>query len=149
MSNVSKSINSYVNVYADSNPIWIAELNNGEMIYQDDGKPDCHPESAWLRLKEYCEQNDLSIKSISVKNRSIQKQIVSDADSFTFCKSAGALMFGGQTSHSFVFGYVNDGVYRAKKVNLPEMIIDRPEKRNIEDYRNLIIRRSGKVELQT
>ena len=85
MSNVSKSINGYVNVYADSNPIWIAELSNGEMIYQDDGKPDCYPESAWLRLKEYCEQNNLSIKSISVKNRSIQKQIVSDADSFTFC----------------------------------------------------------------
>ena len=58
-------------------------------------------------------------------------------------------MFGGQTSHSFVFGYVNDGVYRTKKVNLPEMIVDRPEKRNIEDYKDLIIRGSGKVELQT
>ena len=66
MSNVSKSINSYVNVYADSNPIWIAELSNGEMIYQDDGKPDFYPERARRRRKEYCEQNDLSIKSMSV-----------------------------------------------------------------------------------
>ena len=29
------------------------------------------------------------------------------------------------------------------------MIVDRPEKRNIEDYKDLIIRGSGKVELQT
>ena len=147
---VSKSIDSYVNVYADSNPIWIAKLSNGETIYQDDGRPDVYPESAWLRLKAYCEDNDLSIDSINVKNRSIQKQIDSNSEFYTFCKGVGALMFGGgESNHSFLFGCVKNGVYRVTKVNLPEMIIDRPERRNIEDYKNLTIRGSGKVELQT
>ena len=55
-------------------------------------------------------------------------------------------MFGGETSHSFLFGEIKDGVYRVTKVNLPEMIIDRPEKRNIEDYKNLLIKGSKEIE---
>ena len=56
MSFVSKSIDTYVNVYGDSHPMWIAKLSNGETIYQDDGRPEVEPASAWLRLKDYCDQ---------------------------------------------------------------------------------------------
>ena len=56
---VSKKIDPYISAYADSNPIWIVKLSNGETVYQDDGRPDVEPESAWLRLKQYCEDNNL------------------------------------------------------------------------------------------
>ena len=49
---VSKKIDPYISAYADSNPIWIVKLSNGETVYQDDGRPDVEPESAWLRLKQ-------------------------------------------------------------------------------------------------
>ena len=49
--NVAKQLDSYVNQYGDKNPMWIAELSNGETIYQDDGRPNAVPESAWARLK--------------------------------------------------------------------------------------------------
>jgi len=143
---VSKSIDQYLNVYADTNPIWWVELDNGEKVYQDDDRPSMDPSSAWLRLKQYCEEENVSIKTIYVKNRSVQKCVCSDGEGYTFCKAAGALMFGGETSHSFLFGEIKDGVYRVTKVNLPEMIIDRPEKRNIEDYKNLLIKGSKKIE---
>jgi len=147
---VSKTIDTYVNLYADTNPIWWVELGNGEKVYQDDGRPNVEPESAWLRLKNYCEENDLSIKAINVKNRSIQKSVCAEADGYTFCKVAGALMFGNHTSHSFLFGRLTDESFSVVKVNLPEFTIDRPEKRDVEQYKELLIRGTGKIEeLQT
>ena len=51
---LSKEMDAYIRVYADNNPLWIATLSNGETIYQDDGRPNVKPLSAWSRVKKYC-----------------------------------------------------------------------------------------------
>lgn len=52
--------------YLESNTIWIASLSNGETIYRDDTLN----EYMWLDLKQYVEQNELSILSVRLKFRS-------------------------------------------------------------------------------
>ena len=105
------------------------------------------PKPEDLRIRpDFKKFKNVSIKTIYVKNRSVQKCVCSNAEGYTFCKAAGALMFGGETSHSFLFGEIKNDVYRVIKVSLPEMVLDRPEKRNIEDYKNLLIKGSKEIE---
>ena len=49
-------------------PIWIVTLNTGRKIFQDDGRPGEDEPSAWIRLKQYLDDNKhLYIDSISLK----------------------------------------------------------------------------------
>ena len=75
---VSKELNEYVSVYADSHPIWMVTLSNGESVYQDDYRPNVYPESAWIRLKIYCEENDLHITDMKIRNKGNVKSIDSN-----------------------------------------------------------------------
>tara|TARA_R100000005_G_C4991349_1_gene198706 strand:- start:36 stop:518 length:483 start_codon:yes stop_codon:yes gene_type:complete len=127
---LSKEFDSYVNIYADRNPIWIATLSNGEVIYQDDGRPEAEPSSAWVRLKIYCEENNLHITNIKVRNKSHIEDVGSDYDGYFFCKGAGALMFGDYTVHTFNIGVLEGEKLRVRTWRLPELIAERFEERD-------------------
>ena len=127
---VSKELDSYVNQYADCNPIWIAKLSNDETVYQDDGRPDVEPESAWLRLKEYCESNNLYIKSMQVRNRSHVEDVGSGHDGYFFCKGAGALLFQDLTVHTFNIGHLENEKLYVRTWRLPELVPERFEERD-------------------
>tara|TARA_Y100001963_G_scaffold58553_1_gene81914 strand:+ start:16480 stop:16929 length:450 start_codon:yes stop_codon:yes gene_type:complete len=142
---VSKKIDSYINAYADSNPIWIVKLSNGETVYQDDGRPDVKPESAWLRLKQYCEENNLYITNMKLKNRSNQVDLGSDHDGYFFCKVAGSFMFSGDTNHSFKIGYLNDGRLRVRKWNLPAILPEAFEDRDLKGSGEMLIYKKGSL----
>ena len=130
---LSKELDSYINQYADSNPIWIAELSNGETVYQDDGRPNAEPESGWLRMKQYCEENNLHIESMKVRNRSHVEDIGSGYDGYFFCKGAGALLFQDLTVHTFNIGHVENGKLYVRTWRLPELIPERFEERSLYD----------------
>ena len=140
---LSKEFDTYVNVYADNNPLWIATLSNGETIYQDDGRPNVKPSSAWTRLKKYCEVNNLYIINIKVRNRSHIEDIGSDYDGYFFCKSAGALMFGDITQHAFVLGFLEGEKLSVRKWRLPELIPEEIEERDPYDLPECIIAKKG------
>jgi|TARA_R100001163_G_scaffold61502_1_gene51554 hypothetical protein len=127
---VSKELDTYISIYSDSNPIWIATLSNDEVIYQDDGRPDVEPASAWLRMKQYCEENDLHITNMKVRNRSHIEDAGSNYDGYFFCKGAGALMFGDFTVHTFNIGVLENGKLRVRTWRLPELIPERFEERD-------------------
>jgi len=127
---LSKEFDSYINQYADSNPIWIAELSNGETVYQDDGRPNVKPESGWLRMKQYCEENNLHIESIKVRNRSHIEDVGSGYDGYFFCKGAGALLFQDLTVHTFNIGHLKDDKLYVRTWRLPELIPERFEERD-------------------
>lgn len=127
---LSKEFDSYINQYADSNPIWIAKLSNGETVYQDDGRPNVQPESAWLRMKQYCEENDLYIESIQVRNRSHVEDVGVGHDGYFFCKGAGALLFQDLTIHTFNIGHLEDEKLHVRIWRLPELIPERFEERD-------------------
>ena len=142
---VSKKIDPYISAYADSNPIWIVKLSNGETVYQDDGRPDVEPESAWLRLKQYCEDNNLHITNMKLKNRSNQVDLGSDHDGYFFCKVAGSFMFSGGTNHSFKIGYLNDGRLRVRKWILPAILPEAFEDRDLKDSGEMLIYKKGSL----
>ena len=140
---LSKEFDTYINVYADNNPLWIATLSNGETIYQDDGRPNVEPPSAWVRLKKYCEVNNLHITNIKVRNKSHIEDVGSGYDGYFFCKSVGALMFGDMTQHSFVLGVLEGEKLSVRKWRLPELIPEEVEERNPYDLPECIIAKKG------
>ena len=140
---LSKEFDSYINVYADNNPLWIATLSNGEVVYQDDGRPNVKPASAWARLKKYCEVNDVHITNIKIRNRTHIEDLGSDCDGYFFCKSAGALLFGDMTQHAFIFGTLNGEKLSVRKWRLPELIPEATEERDPYELPECIIAKKG------
>ena len=140
---LSKEFDSYINVYADNNPLWIATLSNGEVVYQDDGRPNVKPASAWARLKKYCEINDVHITNIKIRNRTHIEDLGSDCDGYFFCKSAGALLFGDTTQHAFIFGTLNGEKLSVRKWRLPELIPEATEERDPYELPECIIAKKG------
>ena len=145
---ISKEYDSYVNIYADNNPNWIATLSNGDTVYQDDGRPEVEPESAWARLKIYCEENSLHITNIKVKNRSHLEDVGSDYDGYFFCKGVGAVMFGYFTLHTFNIVIIENGKLRVRTWRLPELIPERFEDRELEGSHEFIIAKEGVLDGQ-
>ena len=145
---LSKEMDAYIRVYADNNPLWIATLSNGETIYQDDGRPNVKPLSAWSRLKKYCEDNHLHITNIKLRNRSNVVDVGSNHDGYFFCKSAGALMFGDMTMHSFIIGTLTGEKLSARKWRLPELIAEGIEERDPYELPECIIAKKGILDEQ-
>tara|TARA_R100000008_G_C3577865_1_gene166419 strand:+ start:1088 stop:1570 length:483 start_codon:yes stop_codon:yes gene_type:complete len=140
---LSKEFDDYINVYADKNPLWIATLSNGEQVYQDDGREGIEPASAWVRLKQYCSINDLYIESIKLRNKSHIEELGSGHDGYFFCKSAGALLFGDMTQHSFVFGTLTGEKLSVRKWRLPELVPESVEERDPYENPEFIIAKKG------
>jgi len=127
---ISTSIDGYINQYADSNPIWIVTLSDGETVYQDDDRPGVEPHSAWERLGTHCKENNLYITGMKIKNRSHVEVVGEGGDGYYFCKSAGKFMFGDRTNHSFIAGILENGELRVRHWSLPEIVPDQFEIRD-------------------
>ena len=145
---LSKEFDDYINIYAAQNPLWIATLSNGEEIYQDDGREGAKPSSAWTRLKQYCDINDLHIESIKLRNKSHIEELGSGHDGYFFCKSAGALLFGDMTQHSFIFGALSGEKLSVRKWRLPELIPESVEERDPYANPEFIIAKKGILDEQ-
>lgn len=117
--------------------IWIATLNNGLIVYQDDNRPNY--ESAWLRLQKYCKENNLKITHIRCRFRSHWEHIPSNKDGYVFCKSALGDLSSGITIGYYNFGYLENGHFIFQKWRIPELLLDTTEERNLDDYQHLLI----------
>ena len=150
MTYVAKELDSYVNQYGDNNPIWVVTLSSGETVYQDDDRPDVEPASAWLRLKTYCEENDLHITSMKIKNRSNVVEAHAEADGYFFCKGAGGFMFGDATYLSFSIGTLENGELKVRRWSLPEIEPSTIEIRDPNTAGDMLICKKGAInELNT
>ncbi|MAF25438.1 hypothetical protein CL634_07680 [bacterium] len=145
---VSKTIDQYVNQYGDKNPIWVVTLSNDETIYQDDNRPGVKPESAWIRLKSYCQENGLHITSMKIKNRSHVVEVDSDCDGYFFCKGAGGFMFGDTTYLSFSIGTLQDGELKVRRWSLPEIEPSTIEFRDPDEAGDMLICKKGILDEQ-
>ena len=61
---------TYDREYFEDKTCWIAELSNGVLVYQDDGRETEKEYSSWIRLKEYLKENNLNIIRLFLKFRS-------------------------------------------------------------------------------
>lgn len=60
--------------------MWIATLNDGTVVYQQDNHADYEFENSWLGLKKYCNNNKLSVINVKLRFRDNIITILSDSN---------------------------------------------------------------------
>ena len=125
--------------------IWVAELSSGETVWQDDGREGAEPESAWLRLGIYCEENGCHVTCFTIQNGTNTIQIKEDADGYFFCKGAGGFLFTSneETYQSYIVGTLNDDLLRVTVYNVPELTVHYSENRDPEEAGECLITKQG------
>lgn len=134
----------YLGQCCDKSVIWSVVLSDGTTVFQDDYRPGVYPESAWIRLKQHCQDTGLFIKSMKVAFRSHEIDIGEDADGFYFCKGASAFMTSNITNELYIVGTLNDGMLRVEKWKVPELIKEGTELRNATIAGDCLISRHDK-----
>lgn len=112
--------------------IWIAGLENGETIYQDDYRPGMEPQSAWLRLRKYCYENDTYITSLVLKFRSHTELVAENAEGYYFARGVMGSPFWKQSVQQYVTGVVNCGNVPIRVWRVPELIVMEEELRELD-----------------
>ena len=129
--------------FLEDKTIWIASLSNGQTVFQDDERTGAYPHSAWVRLKDYCEEEDVYINDLKIKFRSHVVPIPR-ADGYHFMKGVGCVVGSGQEDF-FIFGTLENGTLKRTWYKIPEIIENKTaniEEDEISKYESLIIKGS-------
>lgn len=121
--------------------VWVVKLNDETIVYQDDDRN--YPgDSAWLRLKQYCEQNQKYIISMYLKFRSHVEHLPDNKEGYSFIKSLRGFYSSELQYHFYNCGYLHDdGSFIFEKWKVPELLMDLKEARNLDDYRHVFIQK--------
>jgi hypothetical protein len=130
-------------VFIEEKPLWVATLNDGTVVYQDDERPG-EFSSAWLRLKQNCALSNRWIIRLHLQFRSnIIHPLPENCRGYFFSKKLIQFV-GGKKFDFYLIGHVLDNkdlvVVRTFKV--PELIELQVETRSLIDYPDNIIIRS-------
>lgn len=124
---------------------WIVELSNGETVWQDDGRPGLDEESAWIRLKNYCEYYGHKITSMRLQFRNHRPlPVYEGGDAYFFSKLIRASFSNGKkpgavNTHYYLVGMLKDGKVHIDKWHVPALVIhDTYERFASECVENLI-----------
>lgn len=125
--------------FIDSKEMWEAhwrvDLNNGEQVYDDDGRRNEKDQpmiSSWLRLKEYCDEHKLWITSMYLRFRSHYEHITPNADGY-FMKKGGLASPGMPTHHYLIVGVVEQHIINVNKWKIPELIVEEEDTRKLKN----------------
>lgn len=118
--------------FLEEKTIWIADLSNGERIYQDDGRGE--PESAWLRLREYLQKEKLRITAFELRFRSNSVRIPINGRGCLFSKAVGKDWGSELQDNFYVVGdFVSvDNIY-CRWLRVPELIEFNTNLKNVAD----------------
>ena len=123
---------------------WSALLSNGKWVYQDDDRPGEIEKRAWVRLMQYCEDNEVYVTQMRIRFRSHEETMPESTDGY-FCRNRvlGAFGAGGQASfNGYALGPVIDNKLHIQVWQIPEIILDEItpfEIRDIEGNEDAII----------
>ena len=123
---ISTTVDDYINEYRLWNTVWCVTLNNGQEIFDDNGRRDKNGhimKDSWLRLKEYCDSNNLWIDNIYFKFRSHTEQIEKSDDGY-FLKRGILGSPGNQAIQFMIIGNVKNNSIFTTKWRVPELIPD-------------------------
>lgn len=110
---------------------WTAELNNGLIVYQDDGRPGYEEQSAWLRLKKYCETHNLFVRKMRITFRS-HTELCGESDTgFFFSLGIFANCLVQRQQQRFICGPIKDGAIHITIWAVPEILSVETEIRDI------------------
>jgi hypothetical protein len=110
--------------FVRDNMRWVVRLNNNEVVYEDDGRPGEDPPSAWLRLGQYCRDNNLYITQMWLQFRSSRLEVKpANALGYFFAKSVFAVWGEDQSYEAYVAGTLGaDGKVHTTRWRVPELI---------------------------
>ena len=121
--------------------IWIATLSDGRVVYEDEYRPEYTEHRAWIRLGQFCQENNLYVKKMAIKFRSHIEELEESSEGYFFRR--GALGSHGAskktTRHFYLSGPIIDGIICVSKWLVPELILEESENREIEGNRDGII----------
>lgn len=124
---------------------WIALLSNSKTVWQDDGRPGVEDLPAWVRLKNYCEEENEYIKELQLQFRSNNSgKIYSDADGFFFSKLLKASFKSARkmkvfNSDYYLIGRVLGDEVHIDKWNIPALVLEEQFIRKTDDCLDNII----------
>ena len=114
----------------ESKSFWIAELSNGVSAIQDG-------EDSWIRLRNYCLENNVFIEKLLIKFRShIETAFINsdDIEAFFLCRSILGGFFSEKNWHSYVVGKVVKGKLTREKWQIPEVIKTEDDEQPIDKF---------------
>lgn len=118
--------------YAQGRPIWIAKLSNGESYYQDDNRPGVEQPSAWIRLREKCENESIDIVNFDLqfRKRLVENILPGNAPAYFFVNSIVTDLPTSKTTHAMLFGHldIETGQFPVVAYRLPDLVrlVDNP-----------------------
>ncbi len=128
---LTKELTPFLHRVKKVDTIWVAGLNNGETIYQDDALPG--NTSAWVRMGQYCQEHGLYLIDFELQFRHFVKKQPSNAEGYFFCKSLLSAMFSVHVLNYYSVGYVEDGVIYSQKWKVPELVLEMEHERDISE----------------
>lgn len=139
---ICTSQDEFVQNFNESNSRWQVTLNDNTTVFQDDGRPNATPHSAWIRLRNHCYNNSLYIVKMKFGFRSNMKSLPSNMEGYFFSKGAMGMFGLSKTIHLFLVGYIKNDKLIVEKWKAPEMIKQDTENRNFTGDEICLIRKN-------
>lgn len=102
-------------------PIWIAELSNGQTVFQWDDQPGSTERSTWIRLRNYCSKNNIRIRELYLRYWDHLVHIKRGARGYFYASGAGAWVNSGVTKRHFVIGILEGDEIKKFTYASPEL----------------------------
>jgi hypothetical protein len=103
---------------------WVVTLNNGETIYEDDGREGVEPASAWVRLKEYCQAGGFWIIEMWLQFRSNRVEVKpADAEGYFFVKEAFGVWGAEESYSAYIAGAIQGDNLMVSRYKVPELVL--------------------------
>lgn len=121
---------------------WVVELSNGETVWQDDGRPGIE-DSAWIRLKNYCEYHGLSIKNLRLQFRNNMPDVLYQGGDFFFSKLVRAHFISNKgmadNKYFYLIGVTDGDTVKIDKWLIPALVMQETLERNRSECEDNII----------
>lgn len=112
--------------------LWEAELDDGTLVYQDDGRPGIYPASAWVRLGDYLRRTGKTIIRLGLRFRTnrLTNILPQKASAYFFSKNDIGFLHSGDTLHFYLLGALQNGKLRVQRWSVPELLLISEEERD-------------------
>lgn len=140
MTQLSFQIDDYLREYMEMNTVWIANLSDGSIVYQDDYRPNSGG-PAWIRLKRYLSENELKLETLHFVFRKHWEFVGQNVYGFYYSRCIRGYPVGGHNSHYFIGGIIYNeyGDISYKKFNVPALIVQDSYKNNIRTLTDIVV----------
>lgn len=127
---------------------WIAELSDGSLVYQDDGRPGQEQSRpAWLRLGDHLKATGLSIVELWLRFREHDRHPLPRNAPGYFCRQSwGGFPSSGVTQRFLLIGYLTDSqivVQHWSNPGLTLVEVDYRDPRDVEKVGESLLLASG------